>query len=596
MNYKFQVSAGLALAAGIVLPAASFAQIQDKDKKDYPKSELFIGYSHLRAAPTLADGNRLVMLNGGNASIAYNVNRYFGLVTDFAGYRDSELRLSGPGAVPTRIVDSSGSVYTFLFGPRFSYRAHERFTPFAQVLAGGAYATAVTLKNCTTACTAIPEQGTFAMTAGGGLDVKLSKHVALRAVQAEYLMTRFADTTTGNRRMQNDLRLSAGLVFRFGGHAAVAMANRAPVSVCSVDKPVIYAGGSSIVSVHAKALDADNDPLRYAWMAGDGQVQGTGSDVQWDLAGGAVGSHTINVKVDDGRGGSSDCSAEVMIAMAPNHSPMLTCSIAEHVLEAGQTAHLMANATDADGDPLQYTWTTNAGMLRGDGPAVTLQTSPAGNAGYSVGVRVTDGRGGTSDCSVNFSAQRSPEFVKLEERLSLRSVYFPTAEPTVAKPERGLLPSQHKTLLSLAADFSQYLKTEPQAKLILEGHADPRGSAEYNQKLSELRVGLTKQYLVEHGVGAESIEVKARGDQQNLSDAQVREAITRTPELSEDARNRLLQNMKTVILASNRRVDVTLSTTNQHSVRQYPFNASDSMTLLSEQRPGQRKMLRKARR
>ncbi len=47
-----------------------------------PRFELFLGYSYLRAVPTLADGNRLVWLNGGSTSIAYNFNRYLG-----AGWR-----------------------------------------------------------------------------------------------------------------------------------------------------------------------------------------------------------------------------------------------------------------------------------------------------------------------------------------------------------------------------------------------------------------------------------------------------------------------------------------------------------------------------
>jgi hypothetical protein len=38
--------------------------------------------------------------------------------------------------------------------------------------------------------------------------------------------------------------------------------------------------------------------------------------------------------------------------------------------------------------------------------------------------------------------------------------------------------------------------------------------------------------------------------------------------------------MRTIILASNRRVDVTLSTTGQESVRQFPFNAADALTLI----------------
>jgi len=37
----------------------------------------------------------------------------------------------------------------------------------------------------------------------------------------------------------------------------------------------------------------------------------------------------------------------------------------------------------------------------------------------------------------------------------------------------------------------------------------------------------------------------------------------------------------TVRLANNRRVDVTLSTTGEQSVRRFPFNAKDSLTLLS---------------
>ncbi|MGD0791903.1 MAG: hypothetical protein ABR920_09045 [Terriglobales bacterium] len=40
--------------------------------------------------------------------------------------------------------------------------------------------------------------------------------------------------------------------------------------------------------------------------------------------------------------------------------------------------------------------------------------------------------------------------------------------------------------------------------------------------------------------------------------------------------------MTTILLASNRRVDITLSTTGQKSIREYPFNAADSLTLLQQ--------------
>jgi hypothetical protein len=50
----------------------------------------------------------------------------------------------------------------------------------------------------------------------------------------------------------------------------------------------------------------------------------------------------------------------------------------------------------------------------------------------------------------------------------------------------------------------------------------------------------------------------------------------------------MLENMTTILLASNRRVDITLSTTGQQSLRQYPFNVADSLSLLSPQEARQR--------
>jgi outer membrane protein OmpA-like peptidoglycan-associated protein len=179
----------------------------------------------------------------------------------------------------------------------------------------------------------------------------------------------------------------------------------------------------------------------------------------------------------------------------------------------------------------------------------------------------------------------------LEKRLALHSIYFATAKPTQEHPDSGLLASQEKTLVTLAHDFQAYLQIKPDAHLTLEGHADPRGSAEYNQALSERRVERTKQFLVAQGVPAASIQTEAFGKQEDLSDAQVRKAVERNPELGAEERQKLLDNMNTIILASNRRVDITLSNTgqkSQESVREYPFNAADSLTLLDTHETGKK--------
>jgi outer membrane protein OmpA-like peptidoglycan-associated protein len=174
----------------------------------------------------------------------------------------------------------------------------------------------------------------------------------------------------------------------------------------------------------------------------------------------------------------------------------------------------------------------------------------------------------------------NPEIEVLEARLALHSIYFPTAMPPIKNPNGGLVASQRQTLTALAADFKKYLEIRPDAHLILEGHADVRGSDEYNQALSERRVNRTKSFLVEQGVPEANIETKAFGKQRNLSDEEVKAAVENNPEVTPEERQRSLKHLRTIRLASNRRVDVTLSTTGQSSVRQFPFNAADSLTLI----------------
>lgn len=49
-------------------------------------------------------------------------------------------------------------------------------------------------------------------------------------------------------------------------------------------------------------------------------------------------------------------------------------------------------ASDPDGDELTYQWTTNGGNISGQGPIITW-TAPDNPGTYTIGVKVTDGRG-----------------------------------------------------------------------------------------------------------------------------------------------------------------------------------------------------------
>ncbi len=144
-----------------------------------------------------------------------------------------------------------------------------------------------------------------------------------------------------------------------------------------------------------------------------------------------------------------------------------------------------------------------------------------------------------------------------------------------------MLASQQVTLDELASNYKQYLTFKPDARLILEGHADVRGAKDYNVKLSERRVERTKSYLVEKGVPAEHLETRAFGFEKNLTSEEVQKLIEAETDMSPAEKQKILKNLLTVRLANNRRVDVTLSTTGEQSVRRFPFSAKDALTLLS---------------
>jgi outer membrane protein OmpA-like peptidoglycan-associated protein len=169
--------------------------------------------------------------------------------------------------------------------------------------------------------------------------------------------------------------------------------------------------------------------------------------------------------------------------------------------------------------------------------------------------------------------------------LAMRSVYFETNVPTAQDAQNELLPSEQETLKSIAESFSHYLAITPAAKLTLSGHADKRGEKEYNQALSERRAQLVKTFLTEQGVSAEALDVQALGEEQNLSVDDVKQLMQQNPNLSDEQRQQEMWRLKTLVLANNRRVDISLSPTGQQSVLQYPYNAEDFTRLIDRNGP-----------
>ncbi len=271
----------------------------------------------------------------------------------------------------------------------------------------------------------------------------------------------------------------------------------------------------------------------------------------------------------------------------PNRPPTLSCSVDRSSVVGGERVRITATASDPDNDPLTFSWRPSGGRIIDSGSSVMFDTSGLAPGRSTVTGRVDDGRGGTAECSVDLDVQAAPQKTaavsQLEAKLELRSIYFPTAQPTALHPDNGLVASQQEILRTLADDFKNYLTFDPNARLVLEGHADQRASVEYNNALTERRVARSKSFLVEQGVPAASIETQSLGEQDMLSPAQVRQQMENNPELTSEDRERLLSaNLQGIVLAHNRRVDIVLRPTGKQSIRRYPFNAKDALTLLDD--------------
>ena len=155
------------------------------ERDRFPRAEIFGGYSYART-------NGGLNLNGWEASVSGNLSSYLGIVGDISGHYSSE-------------YEANAHFYTFLGGPRFFYRG-KRATAFGHAMFGVTHLGAgVDILGFSLGLS----DTVFAMAFGGGLDLNVSKRLAVRAIQVDYLPIRWEGETF------NNVRASAGLVVKF---------------------------------------------------------------------------------------------------------------------------------------------------------------------------------------------------------------------------------------------------------------------------------------------------------------------------------------------------------------------------------------------
>ncbi len=158
-------------------------------------------YSNLVSDPTFWH-------QGGSIELSTQTYRGFGIAANIAGTQIGNAANSGVGL----------SMVTATFGPRYTwYRSigaarKKSLAIFGQGLIGEAHGFNSYFP---TAAGSLTDYNSFALQVGGGVDIGLSRHFAIRAVQADWIRTQFPNSTTN---IQNTFRIGAGVVLRFPQH------------------------------------------------------------------------------------------------------------------------------------------------------------------------------------------------------------------------------------------------------------------------------------------------------------------------------------------------------------------------------------------
>lgn len=179
---------------GILLPTVLLAQ----NRPEFYRAELAGGYSFLSVDTNGATSRQ--NFNGWEGSGALNLTSWLGVQGDLGGYYKDLGSMAG--------VDVHAHDYLFTGGPKLTLRPLFFHALFGVDRFTGTTSATGALLPATVSVT----QNAFASVLGGGIDLRMSPHWAIRP-SIDYVLTRHGVPTADT---QNDLRLGVGLVYGFG--------------------------------------------------------------------------------------------------------------------------------------------------------------------------------------------------------------------------------------------------------------------------------------------------------------------------------------------------------------------------------------------
>ncbi|MCL2661356.1 MAG: hypothetical protein FWD64_12690 [Acidobacteriaceae bacterium] len=483
------------LVAG--LSTAALAQMgPSRDRDVSPKLDLSVLYSALHTNAPVGTCN-CFWLHGGTAELAVPVWRNLSVVGEFGGQTTSQM---GPVAPHIGLSQING-----YGGLRLRLPNRTLFQPYGQAMVGVVHGFN----------SEFPQAGTppftasdtsFGMVLGGGLDWAVSRRFWIRLPQVDYhynqLRNYHSVFVPGERDQQNELRLSAGVVVRFGKMATVPV-----VYACSASPAAVFPGEPVTITGTAQNLNPKRTPV-YSWAMEGGAITGSNEIAHVDTAGLAPGTFTVKGHVSQGSkpADTADCMAGFTVrAFEP---PTVSCSANPATVNAGDSATITAEGVSPQNRPLTYSYSTTAGAVSGTTSTATLTTADAAPGPITVTANVVDDKGQTASCTATVTVV-APEVAPppAPTTSGLCSIAF---DRDKARPTR--VDNEAKACLD---DVALSLQRSADARLAVAGNATAKereAEAKHHGKhavdAAALRAVNAKDYLVtEKGIDASRISV-----------------------------------------------------------------------------------------
>ena len=485
------------MAVGSAAQTAPAAKGTSADQSE-SKWDIFLGYSFLAPKGTVittipyggTNGGPLTLTAnyhdvnvGAVVSAAYFFNRHVGLQAE-VGVHEWGVQNSNP--VSADGTEGNNDGFTTVAGGLILRYPSGKVTPFVHALAGAALIDG-------------PAENPFTwgpvVTAGGGVDYNVSRHVAIRIFQAdyEYMHADFGSGFYGGTASINAARLSAGVVF----HAS-SVEPPTPVTLsCSALPVSVFPGDPITATANANGLDPKMHAV-YSW-SGDG-VSGTGETATIATGSLAPGSYTVKCGVKEGKPGKEGlrpwqtADATTTFTVKAFEPPTVSCSASPSTIKPSDSATITATGMSPQNRSLTYTYSASAGSVSGNGATATYSSTgaPTGNVTITCNVSDDKGQTATANTTVNITAPYVPPAPRTQ---ALCSISFANDK---MRPTR--VDNEAKACLD---EVALDLQKQSDAKVVVVGEANakektpPKGHRHGKTvDFAAQRAVNTKEYLV----------------------------------------------------------------------------------------------------